>query len=157
MEILAPSKVNLLPSSRVELNKLEHPQSKGQTFRIQCCLFKFCCRGFFLNLDFWLFKITLFSIFQPIIKFETFCKVLLTQNFPKKDSKSSPNFNIELQTSRTLVPSPRVELNELELPKGQTFRTRTQVHSITSSKYQEYRIYSFNLHLDSVDMQREVP
>ena len=47
-------------------------------------------------------------------------------------SKSSPNFKIELRTSRTLFPSPEVELNELEHLKSRTFRTRTQVRSITS-------------------------
>ena len=46
-------------------------------------------------------------------------------------SKSSPNFKIELRTSRTLFPSPEVELNELEHLKSRTFRTRTQVRSIT--------------------------
>ena len=47
-------------------------------------------------------------------------------------SKSSPNFKIELRTSRTLFPSPEVELNELEHLKSRTFRTRTQVRSITN-------------------------
>ena len=49
-------------------------------------------------------------------------------------SKSSPNFKIELRTSRTLFPSPEVELNELEHLKSRTFRTRTQVRSITTPK-----------------------
>ena len=49
-------------------------------------------------------------------------------------SKSSPNFNIELRTSRTLITSPKVKLNELEHPKSRTFRTRTQVRSITSQR-----------------------
>ena len=43
------------------------------------------------------------------------------------------NFGIsELRTSRTLLLSPKVELNELELQKSRTVRTRTQVRSITS-------------------------
>ena len=37
------------------------------------------------------------------------------------------NFNIELQTSGTFLPSPRVELNELKHPKKVELRTRTQV------------------------------
>ena len=42
-----------------------------------------------------------------------------------------PNFGIsELRTSRTLLLSPNVELNELELQKSRTVRTRTQVRSI---------------------------
>ena len=49
-------------------------------------------------------------------------------------SKSSPNFKIELRTSRTLFPSPEVELNELEHLKSRTFRTRTQVRSITNKQ-----------------------
>ena len=49
----------------------------------------------------------------------------------QKGSKSSPNFNIELRTSRTLLSSPRLELNELEHPKKVELRTRTQVRSTT--------------------------
>ena len=49
-----------------------------------------------------------------------------------RSSKSSPNFKIELRTSQTLFPSPEVELNELEHLKSRTFRTRTQVRSITN-------------------------
>ena len=56
----------------------------------------------------------------------------MSQKRPPRSSKSSPNFKIELRTSRTLFPSPKVELNELELLKSRTFRTRTQVRSITS-------------------------
>ena len=50
----------------------------------------------------------------------------------QKGSKSSPNFNIELRTSRTLLSSPRLELNELEHPKKVELRTRTQVRSTTN-------------------------
>ena len=56
-------------------------------------------------------------------------------------SKSSPNFKIELRTSRTLFPSPEVELNELELLKSRTFRTRTQVRSITIYE-QNWRVHN---------------
>ena len=49
----------------------------------------------------------------------------------QKGSKSSPNFNIELRTSRTLHSSPRLKLNELEHPKKVELRTRTQVRSTT--------------------------
>ena len=50
----------------------------------------------------------------------------------KQGSKSSPNFDIELRTSRTLLPGPKVELNELEHPKKVELRTRTQVRSTTN-------------------------
>ena len=45
-----------------------------------------------------------------------------------------PNFGrLELRTSRTLLLSPRLELNELEHPKKVELRTRTQVLSNTKS------------------------
>ena len=47
-------------------------------------------------------------------------------------SKSSSNLDIELRTSRTLHPSPKVELYELELLKKVELQTRTQVRSTTS-------------------------
>ena len=49
----------------------------------------------------------------------------------KQGSKSSPNFDIELRTSRTFLPGLRVELNELEHLKKVELRTRTQVRSNT--------------------------
>ena len=51
--------------------------------------------------------------------------------------KSSPNFNIELRTSRTWLPSPKVELNKLEHPKIAELRTRTQVHSNNTSNHSD--------------------
>ena len=50
-------------------------------------------------------------------------------------SISSSNLNIELRTSRTLLPSPKVELYELEHLKKVELRTRTQVRSTTSQYF----------------------
>ena len=50
-------------------------------------------------------------------------------------SISSSNLNIELRTSRTLLPSPKVELYELEHLKKVELRTRTQVRSTTIYVY----------------------
>ena len=55
----------------------------------------------------------------------------LTKNCPYTSSKSSSNLDIELRTSRTLLPSPKAELYELEHLKKVELRTWTQVRSTT--------------------------
>ena len=59
--------------------------------------------------------------------------MLLKGTNSRNSNFEHPNFGIsELRTSRTLLLSPKVELNELELQKSRTVRTRTQVRSITN-------------------------
>ena len=65
--------------------------------------------------------------------FCSFCGIFLTKKEPKRNelTKSELRTPELLQTSWTFLLSPRVKLNELEHQKNRTFRTRTQVRSIT--------------------------